>query len=1750
MNGDILLFTTNKITFKQKFYYLMNSLISKQAESRIEALFYIIIFYLQIISSFFSEKLGVFSEKNGKSDLILIYIKKIIRVKDLFSNYYNYFTVLRLIFYIIIPICIVHFIISCYYTKTTSFYSYNNMIINFYINCFLFIFYNILCDIFLSGFCLGKHEYNENFINISCAKDLNIFSIIIKLLYTILILSLYIFINIFYTDSFFLTDSFLSKMSCNYDSYWGINCLIISLFSVQIKFLTKEAFLIYNLIMSIILLIYFIQHYLYYDKYINHITGIFHLLYFWTSIFCLIFAHINFKEKGIVYIITIIIVSFFYVNIVHRIESKIFLETPTHKINNKYYLLHYLRRFSDIINNIEKKPQYKSILSGFIRMHEIECPNPNCVLKNKEKENLLFYLPLTKKWNNPNKKESEDEVFLKNFLIISMQYFYYKNNFSFDMYINLSLYYFKIIGNYCQAILLYKKASKNIITLREHFSYIRLSIFIQKALKEKLKPSNELCPNLENLDVSMYYKYDKISKNLLDEINQDVSLSLEFWKAFRSPLREASKTVNFDQIFELTDKIGKTKNNVEKLWNKLISIYGGINDYFDLYVEYVEQINDDDLKKRDLEAYRRKNESFGDHMNNNFYSMLFNKETGIIIADGDKGNEGLIELCNKEIENIFKYKVFDLKGMSLTSLMPNLFSKVHSNYMAKYFKIGEKKNLDKPDFKTFGLDKNNSIMKLKIAIKLFPILNEKVFFVGMINKENIDDIILLDKNFNIQGMSLKLMKILNITNKALFQENEIPFYVICRKFVNFYDRFFQGKKKGEFSENQYNVEEKKEREDLHENYEISENIELEYEIKLPQFLIDFSEKTSKKDEQNLIQLIQLKKGKDDLKNDIIGEDDENDPLINEETIKPNHGRKMSSFLSVPTVIPTKIETQTPEYDSKSELDDSSSGPKENIKKISDEEKIYNNLMDQYKSLFNEGKISELEKLIDNINKGSNSIEYKFTFTFDKYKYSDKEIAYIVRCIDNKNEIGKSSEESMIEMDSKVAKYKKEKVDSIKPLFEILISEKLELISLPENFPKLSTENKEFQKLLENCKQIINDMSKIHGQKKAEIFDDENSSQTSQSGYDSGLVKKNRIEEIRSNLLTNISSFYTLKYIRITLLLMGICTLIFSIVFISLFSNLNTDLNNSSNLNINLFRTALGISKIISILISLRSLYYKEVFGLYDKHIKSDYVFNDYLTGGKNVSLYYTSSINLVKLLYDKTFKFFSNIESEIPNYLNNKELTNIYWNTMKISYINEDFVKYAKRHYEDSFPMAINQLLSNSIVFSQTSYFNYIINNDINEDNYMYLKGYFDYMTYIIIENGYDNILPNQLKKLGEIPKILSKVNSSRTNVIVTLVCIFITIMISLCVLCSFFIIVTNKSMSDGMEKVSKIKLERIEEIIKRIKAFNIYLNKFRERDYRSEKDEDNKDDMKNVEGSVINQEKIKNKEENGNNNSSNNLGFNTDSKKYIPLTKLKFSFLSTFIIFVIIIVSVILILYDTHRMVHNTNQLLLVQIYIFGKLVHTSISTIEIKCFMSYCHNSSALNFTLLDNPNLINEVIKGANNFPKVHDYYNNKFLLNACGSIYKDTNDQGYIDCMNDNLIASANNTDNLLKLIDDFVDNILKEDSMNNDDRRNLFNTTYFNQIEYMFFKYIFNVSDYFHLVVKEDLEDYLRNKTKELYAVGILMGILTIFFCIVFGIFFIKKIVHHLSVSRIILKIIPTSVIIFTKELEDWIENKY
>ena len=210
MAKDIILFNKDELTYKNKFYRLMDLLISKQAESLGESYLLLTIFYLQILSSFFSDQIGVFKSSNGKSDQVLSYIEKIIRLKGLFRNYYSSLRILTIVLFIIELVIILHFLLSILLMTKKYFYSYNNMFINYYIKIFLYIAYNIICDISFSNFCLGSEDFNPNFNNVMCSNQKKPLYIIISLVFVIISLIIYNYINIYYNDSFYISNSYFA----------------------------------------------------------------------------------------------------------------------------------------------------------------------------------------------------------------------------------------------------------------------------------------------------------------------------------------------------------------------------------------------------------------------------------------------------------------------------------------------------------------------------------------------------------------------------------------------------------------------------------------------------------------------------------------------------------------------------------------------------------------------------------------------------------------------------------------------------------------------------------------------------------------------------------------------------------------------------------------------------------------------------------------------------------------------------------------------------------------------------------------------------------------------------------------------------------------------------------------------------------------------------------------------------------------------------------------------------------------------------------------------------------------------------------------------------------------------------------------------------------------------------------------------------------------------------------------------------
>ena len=398
--------------------------------------------------------------------------------------------------------------------------------------------------------------------------------------------------------------------------------------------------------------------------------------------------------------------------------------------------------------------------------------------------------------------------------------------------------------------------------------------------------------------------------------------------------------------------------------------------------------------------------------------------------------------------------------------------------------------------------------------------------------------------------------------------------------------------------------------------------------------------------------------------------------------------------------------------------------------------------------------------------------------------------------------------------------------------------------------------------------------------------------------------------------------------------------------------------------------------------------------------------------------------------------------------------------------------------------------------------------------------------------------------------------------------------MIILCILYFIMIRLTNLSMTEILTKMTKIKLDKIEETIKKIDNFNENLKKFRDKDVVT-LDEQNQNeflkDLLSPKKSPSFRSRYTDNYSSGKDKSNleeaesfiDTGGFNIDVKKYHSLTILR-EYLSHCVIFTCLIIAFIIPIYtNTQKIIENINQFLLIENYIYGRLISISANLLEFKCYISECQNTTILNYTNLQNNDNIQEIIKGLQNFEKLDYFYKNEFLLNACEAAIDLINEkERYELCLNDTIIISSNNTDNIIKVLGNLIDNLYKKDAMDKDayetfknetrkySRQSLFNDTTFQQIEDIFYKYIFSVDYNYEVTSSDNLNEYLKYKKLLLLILILCLGLIMIFYNIAYLCIFVPKLVYLLNVSRCILRIIPTSVIMNSPELETWIENKY
>ena len=185
---------------------------------------------------------------------------------------------------------------------------------------------------------------------------------------------------------------------------------------------------------------------------------------------------------------------------------------------------------------------------------------------------------------------------------------------------------------------------------------------------------------------------------------------------------------------------------------------------------------------------------------------------------------------------------------------------------------------------------------------------------------------------------------------------------------------------------------------------------------------------------------------------------------------------------------------------------------------------------------------------------------------------------------------------------------------------------------------------------------------------------------------------------------------------------------------------------------------------------------------------------------------------------------------------------------------------------------------------------------------------------------------------------------------------------------------------------------------------------------------------------------------------------------------------------------------------------------------------------------------------------VKKQINKYQSLSNFYKEKYILSICSVLFDEQSEE-YNKCLTDQKLSEYCSVSDLLSLIQDNIYNINKDYEIKLEAEENFVTYKEFENENFKLLEYIHN---YFFIYIPEKLQDvfyisfkkYTDNKEKNMIIILVFMTLCIWAFSLYIILRFVDTLINLLLISRCIFKIIPTKVINKTKELEDWIDDKY
>ena len=794
----------------------------------------------------------------------------------------------------------------------------------------------------------------------------------------------------------------------------------------------------------------------------------------------------------------------------------------------------------------------------------------------------------------------------------------------------------------------------------------------------------------------------------------------------------------------------------------------------------------------------------------------------------------------------------------------------------------------------------------------------------------------------------------------------------------------------------------------------------------------------------------------------------------------------------------------------------------------------------YKRLFLNENFDELEKIITLDTFDNEKIVFKFNFTFKKYLYANNKIAYIIRCIENKNLNGFSdADEEAFNGIGTLLNNQFNLIEQLRNKYEIYEKEKEEINSNIYKFYKFSEENKEFQNQLIKSKENIKKYSRVLGLLKNKgntSFDDENSSQTSVTSFNNDLSKINRILEIRESILKNKKRLYTFNYIFIIAIIFFIGTVIFTSLFYLIFHKVYKSLLELDSFHSNFYLIEISLCQIVSTLISLKTLF--------ELNYYKNETFN-FLAFTNNETQYFTLLTEEGIKWYQNSITILNYLEINVHKFIDNPK--NIFWNDTKIG----DFENVLKGIDSEYYPLSISTSLASANSLLQADFFslNYsvktITSEQIIELNYLF---------FTTIENSYDYVLPNTLGLNSLFINLFKKYNNSKIkNIWIILISYMFFYFICLAIYL-YLLIITNNHMGVGLEKILKISQEKINELILKIKNLKQYYDRKKEDMNKIKISDDSSDEEERY--SKKSNKKILVMETSEKNplitSNTEHSGFNLDTKRNKKLNLQNKAYIHLAIIFIFGITLIIIILIISKKVINSNNNILILQAGILGRILMATASTIYGKCELAKCNISSSLDYSSFYNEQLIFEVYQAMEGLNEIYNFYHNYFIIDICGCAY-DKNDELFEICKQQELPNSLNNTADLIDYILNKVNDLISEahyslsiDSSYN--IKNTFGSSTFSSLEESFYSYLIPVTDRINYSILKSMENMIYQKRKIIIFLIYFFNLDVLIFILYVKYGFMVTFEYLLSISKCVIKIIPSSMICSNQDLEDWLEK--